>query len=116
MLTNEIMYQTYQDVDSHFPISSGKVKVLLGDDVISFFYFLRKEDFIEREPPQLQQDHSPIPICISQNFVSNRYGNESSKKSRRSLHSSKCFSNNVAANQLEKMSGTVYNIFITNYK
>ena len=50
MLTNEIMYQTYQDVDSHFPISSGKFKVLLGDDVISFFYFLSKEDFIERKP------------------------------------------------------------------
>ena len=50
MLTNEIMYQTYQDVDSHFPISSDKVKVLLGDDVTSFFYILRKEDFIERKP------------------------------------------------------------------
>ena len=50
MLTNEIMYQTYQDVDSHFPISSGKVKVLLGDDVISFFNFLSKEDLLKESP------------------------------------------------------------------
>ena len=116
MLTNEIMYQTYQDVDSHFPISSGKVKVLLGDDVISFFYFLSKEDFIEKRPPQLEQDHSPIPIYISQNFVSNRYGNESNIRRTRALHSSKCFYDNVRSKTIRKKKWYVCNIFITNHK
>ena len=89
-------------VDFYFPLSSDKVKVLLGDDVISFFYFLSKVDFIERKPPQLEQDHSPIPIYIGQNFVSNRYGSESNKKSTRALHSTKCFYDNVRSKTIRK--------------
>ena len=63
-------------VDSHFPISSDKVKVLLGMTL-----FL---------------------VYISQNFVSNRYGNESNKKSTRALHSTKCFYDNVRSKTIRK--------------
>ena len=76
-------------VDSHFPISSDKVKV--------FFVPQKKK---KKKKGLLGM--TLFLIYISQNFVSNRYGNESNKKSTRALHSTKCFYDNVRSKTIRK--------------
>ena len=103
-------------VDSHFQISSDKVKVLLGDDVISFIYFLSKEDFIDRKPHNCEKITPQSPSTSAKTLWAIDMEMNPTKRVEELYTAVNASLIMWEANQLEKRSDTIYNIFTTNHK
>ena len=103
-------------VDSHFPISSDKVKVLLGDDVISFFYFLSKEYFTDRKPHNCNKITPQSPSASAKTLWAIDMEMNPTKRVEELYTAVNASMIMWEAKQLEKKKWYVYKIFTINYK